>query len=112
MRTNSIRRCFSPRTVACIALAFLASAAAAQDVPGKSSTKYLAAFKDVVARPSLSVARIVCDGKDTALATIVGADGYLLTKASELTGKTMCKFKDGRELEAKVVGVHEQSDLA
>ena len=83
-----------------------------RDVPSKTSAQYLAAFKDVVVKPSASVARVLCDDKDAALGTVVAADGWVVTKASELKGKTACKFKDGRTLEAKVIGIHEQYDLA
>jgi len=72
----------------------------------------LTAFREVVARPSQSAVRVQCDGKDAALGTVVAADGWVLTKASELKGKTTVKLKDGRELEARVVGVHPDFDLA
>ncbi|OAI48360.1 hypothetical protein AYO44_07235 [Planctomycetaceae bacterium SCGC AG-212-F19] len=78
----------------------------------KSSPKVVAAFHDVVARPSQSTVRIKCDGKDAALGTIVAADGYLLTKFSELKGKITCVLRDGRELEVTVVGVHDKFDVA
>jgi len=78
----------------------------------KSSPKVLAVFQDVVAKPSTSTVRIVCDGKDAALGTVVGADGWIITKYSELKGSVLCKLKDGRELAARVVGVHDKCDLA
>ncbi len=55
---------------------------------------------------------VLTDGKEVALGTIVGADGWILTKASELKGTAVCKLKDGTALEAKVIGIHEQYDLA
>jgi serine protease Do len=43
----------------------------------------------------------------------VGPDGWVVTKASELTGeKTVCRFRDNKELAARVVGVDETHDLA
>lgn len=95
----------------------LGSAAAAQSKTDaknilKSSPKVLAAFQEVVAKPSTSTVRIVCDGKDAALGTVVGADGWIVTKYSELKGSVLCKLKDGRELAARVVGVHDKCDLA
>jgi serine protease Do len=96
-----------------VALLLLAGGVArAQDSGFKSSPKVLEAFRPVVARPSQSTAVVRCDGKDVALGTVVGADGWILTKASELKGKAVCKLKDGRELTARVVGVHEKYDLA
>jgi serine protease Do len=91
------------------------------DVPGdiprddviKNSGKVLAAFRAVESKARQSTVKVLCDGKDTALGTIVGPDGWILTKLSELKGHTTtCKLSDGRELEAQVVGVHDLSDLA
>ena len=47
-----------------------------------------------------------------ALGTVISADGYILTKASELHGGARCRFKDGRELPATLVGIHDEHDLA
>lgn len=80
--------------------------------PQKSSPGVLSAFRGVVARPSQSTVRVQCDGKDIALGTVVGPEGWILTKASELKGKPVCQLRDGRQLEARVVGVHEPYDLA
>src|SRR6202040_510581 len=44
--------------------------------------------------------------------TIVGADGWILAKGHDLTGKITCKLHDGRTFDAKLVGVHEPHDLA
>lgn len=85
---------------------------AEKDSSLKSSPKVLAAFRDVVARPSQSIVRLQSDGKDAALGTIVGPDGWIVSKASELKGTIVCKLRDGRELEARLVGVHELHDLA
>jgi serine protease Do len=102
--------------LALAALAFLPSVPAQAQKDGKSilksSPKVLAAFHDVVARPSESTVRIKCEGKDVALGTIISADGWILTKFSELKDNPVCKVKDGREFEARVVGVQEKFDLA
>jgi serine protease Do len=78
----------------------------------KNNTKVMAAFKSVVAGPSQSTVRIRCDDKDAALGAVVDHTGFILTKASELRGKIVCRFKDGKDLEAKIVGVEEKHDLA
>src|SRR5438105_1420451 len=83
-----------------------------RDVPGKSSSKFLAAFSSTVAGTSQSTVRVQCDGTTVALGTVVGADGWILTKASELSGTPVCKLADGSKLEARLVGVHEAYDLA
>jgi serine protease Do len=84
----------------------------------KKNPKVLAAFHDVVAGPSYSTVRIMTTGKEgkpeeVALGTVVGPDGWIITKATELKSRpVLCKFKDGRELAAKVVGIHDPYDLA
>jgi serine protease Do len=78
----------------------------------KLDPKFLAVFREVVAGASKSTLRVQCDGKDTSLGVVVTADGFILTKASDLTGKVTVKTHEGIILPAKVVGVHEGHDLA
>jgi serine protease Do len=79
----------------------------------KANFRVIAAISDAVARPSYSAVRVRCDNKDVALGTVVEADGYILTKASELkNSKLAVRFKDGRELPAQLVAVHPRQDLA
>jgi len=80
--------------------------------PGKDSGEVKAAFRQVVAEAGACVVRVKCDGKDAALGTIVGPDGWVVTKASELRGPIVCRSRDGQEWEAQIVGVHPQFDLA
>lgn len=77
-----------------------------------TNPKFLAAFRDSVARAVRSTVRVRCEGKDVALGTVVAADGWILTKASQLDGEVSCRLGDGRDFEARLVGVHEASDLA
>jgi serine protease Do len=105
-------------------ISFLASAilfasltlpALAQNGPGeflRSNPKFVQAFREAVQPYASCIVRVRCDGKDTCLGTIVAADGWILAKAHDLNGKIICKFGDGREFEAQLVGVHEQHDLA
>jgi len=79
---------------------------------GKGSPQIVKAFAPVVAGPSQSTVRIRCNGKDVALGTITGANGWILTKAGQLEGNIVCRLKDGRELPAVIVGVHKDCDLA
>lgn len=79
----------------------------------KSAPRILEVFAEVVARPSESTARVVCEGKEVALATIVEADGLLLTKFSELVGtEPVVRLKDGKELKGTILGAHKLYDLA
>jgi serine protease Do len=90
-----------------------------RDVYRKYEPKLLAAFREVVAEPSRCTVRVLCGGKEAALGTVVGADGWVLTKASEVwlaeerkpKGKVVCRLRDGRDLEARVVGLEEAYDL-
>ncbi len=70
------------------------------------------AFKSVVAESSRSTVRVLSEGKEVALGAIVGADGWVLTKASVLKSKLACRFKDERLLDARFVGIHKDFDLA
>ncbi|MDB5299606.1 MAG: hypothetical protein JWO87_1269 [Phycisphaerales bacterium] len=70
------------------------------------------AFRDVVTDASHSTVSFKSDGKDAALGTIISDDGWIVSKASELTGKITCTLPGGRSVDAKIVGVAEENDLA
>src|SRR5262245_8139755 len=96
-----------------LVLALTSNALAQRNENLRSSPKMKAAFREVVAKPSQSVMRILVDDKDAALGTVVGADGWILTKASLLKSeKIAVKLKDGKKLDARIVGVHDAHDLA
>lgn len=78
----------------------------------RSNPAFMQAFREVVQPSSRSTVRVQCDGKDTCLGTVVAADGWILTKAHDLTGKIVCKLGDGRDFEARIIGIHEPHDLA
>jgi serine protease Do len=78
----------------------------------RTSPKFLGAFREVTRQASRSTVRVRCGDKDVALGAIVGADGWVLTKASELATRPVVRLPDGRELPARVVGVHEAHDVA
>ncbi len=82
--------------------------------PPRADSQFLFAFRDATVEAAKSTVRVLGDKKEVALGTIVGADGWILTKYSELIpGKPVfCKLKDGKTLEAKVIGVHDGYDLA
>jgi serine protease Do len=74
--------------------------------------KMMAAFKTVAEQANPSTVRIFCDKKWCALGTVVDAQGYIFTKASELKGKIECQFHDQQRLPAKIVGYDRKLDLA
>jgi serine protease Do len=90
------------------------SQAASPDVL-RNGAKILQVFRAVVAKPSEATVRVLVDGKEVAFGTIVGPDGWILTKWSEIkdtlkdnTSSITCKLKDGRVLEARIVGVKDE----
>jgi S1-C subfamily serine protease len=87
-------------------------------LPSRDSPEVKTPFRQVVQAANQCVVRVKCDARDTALGTIVGPDGWILTKASEILtndcqpkGKITCRLRDGRELEAHVKGVRPDLDL-
>ncbi len=78
----------------------------------RSNPRFTELFREVVAKPRASTVRVRADGKEVALGVVVGSDGWILTKAFDLKGKIACTLKDGREFDAKLVGVHKTHDLA
>lgn len=100
-------------TACCLAVVtFPAPAAAQSRANSRNSLAVRAAFKDVIADARKSVVRVRSEGRTLALGTVVDAEGYILTKASELTGPLACLLADGRELSASLIGVREDYDLA
>ncbi len=94
---------------ATVALAVVVSPASAQL---SANPKLLSPFKAVVAKANGSTVRVRGDDKDIVLGTVVAADGFILTKASELRGNLSVRLQDGTEYEAKVHATHAPSDLA
>jgi serine protease Do len=98
---------------ACILL--LWSGFAPADTPtltdrGKKKLPHL--FAEAVTVAADATVRLQCDGKDVALGTVVSADGYILTKGSELRGDVSCRLHDGQVLTARRVGYQKATDLA
>ena len=78
----------------------------------KSSLELLIAFEPVVAEARLATVQVLVGDKQVALGSIVDPDGYVLTKASELSGPVACRFLDGRTFPARLVGTRQDFDLA
>lgn len=75
--------------------------------------KVLAAFRDIVSEPTRSTVQIYSDGYYSALGTVVRSDGYIVTKASELKGKTEVLLPtSSRKYEAHEVTRDSATDLA
>jgi S1-C subfamily serine protease len=68
---------------------------------------------DALAIPAhSSVVTIFARDKPVALGLVVAADGWVVTKASALSGPLVCRLADGRKLEASLKGKSEKHDLA
>jgi serine protease Do len=70
------------------------------------------AYRDVVSESHKATVRVLCDDKAAALGSIVDADGYILTKASELRGRLSVKLYDNRLFDAQLIGTDHKTDLA
>ena len=97
---------------AALLLASAAGPVAAQPLPDKGVGNLIAPFKPVVAAANAATVRVLADDRAVALGTVVSADGYILSKASELRGTLVVRRGDGSEYDAKLVAVHKPTDLA
>jgi serine protease Do len=88
------------------------SSSLAADANEKNHTRIKAAFQEAVAQTATGTVRILADGNAAALGFVVDAQGQVVTKASLLKGKLTCRLKDGRTVEAKLIGTDEEHDLA
>ncbi len=82
------------------------------NVYSRSHTSIRSAFRDTVKAASRSTVEIWSDRQRAAMGTIVQADGFVLTKASEIKGSIECLFADGRRLPATLIGTSPEHDLA
>src|SRR5437762_308199 len=60
---------------------------AAGDTNLRTHPQVIAAFRELEEKGTLFTVRVQSAGKDAALGTIVGPDGWIITKASEVKGK-------------------------
>ncbi len=81
---------------------------------GKNHQRVRSAFSQVVADARRSTVRVTDGQNRIALGTIVAADGYIVTKASELAEvkALMCQLSDHRRRKARIVATLPQQDLA
>jgi len=78
----------------------------------RKNSVFLGAFKEAIAKPSVSTVRIYADHREAALGVVVGAEGWILTKANDLHGAIMVGFRGGKSYDAEIVGIHKSHDLA
>lgn len=99
-------------SLAALLALFAAGPAEGQRPILKGDKSVMAAFLPVVARASLSTVTVLCGNAEVALGTVVDADGWIITKYSELTGPVRVRLRDGKTYDAKVEGVESKYDLA
>ena len=104
-----------PARLLLIAAGVLLAAAAApaqSSLSDKGKRRLPRLFAEAVSAASASTVRVECDGKEAALGTIVSADGYILTKGSEVRGAIAVLLRDGSAYDATLVGYDKPTDLA
>lgn len=69
-------------------------------------------YRPVVAASGSSTVAVLSGDVPVALGTAVGADGWVLTLASELPARPKCRLPEGAIVEARVVGVDPPTGLA
>jgi serine protease Do len=69
-------------------------------------------YRSIVEPTRSSVVMVLNAGVAVSFGTVVGAQGWVLTKASELPGQPTCRLPDGKVVSARVVGVDPAFDLA
>lgn len=96
------------------ALTFTSAATHAQDrTRFAPDAEIRDAFDDVVLEARASVVQLVVDGEERILGTIIDQEGYIVSKASELSGeKIKAVLSTGRGFDAKLVGIDRKNDLA
>jgi len=70
------------------------------------------AFRETVRSAAEATVSILADGKRVALGTVVGSDGWVATKASQVRKATRVQFADGRQFAIRSVRSHHALDLA
>lgn len=82
------------------------------DTNRRDSRSVRGAFKEVVADTNEATVEVMCDNRRAALGAIVGSNGLIMTKASELTGEVKCRLKGGKTYDAELVASIAAFDLA
>ncbi|HUF62470.1 MAG TPA: PDZ domain-containing protein [Verrucomicrobiales bacterium] len=78
----------------------------------KTNPGTLGEFRPVVERARQSTVRIIIEGRQAALGTIVSSNGYLLTKSSEIDVEFVeCHLHDNRRVQARYVRQFDDWDL-
>jgi serine protease Do len=96
----------------CALIAWAGPAAAQSSLSDTGKKKLPKLFAEAVSGAADSTVRVLADGKDAALGTIVSPDGYILTKGSEVRAAISVMLRDGSAYDAELVGYDRNSDLS
>jgi serine protease Do len=94
---------------------FLFELPESEQLPADNWTQGMATrakFCSTVARSLASVVTVLNDEVPVALGTVISAEGWIVTKASELPAEPKCRLPDRKVVEARVVGVDLAFDVA
>ncbi|MEO0531803.1 MAG: PDZ domain-containing protein, partial [Planctomycetota bacterium] len=69
-------------------------------------------FRSIVRDVRKATVEVRKRGRRIAFGGIVGPNGWIITKASLVRGPVTCRLKDGREYDARLVGIDSDYDLA
>lgn len=79
----------------------------------RSGQEVLDAFAPISAQTSNSIVELDVDEDTVALGAVVDSNGLVLTKASELrAGKLTCWLASGKEVQAQLLAIDEEEDVA
>ncbi len=90
----------------------LANSARLQTADFSQGSASLARYRSIVGPTRASVVVVLNAGVGVSLGTVVGAEGWVITKASELPAQPTCRLPDGKVVSARVAGVDAAFDLA
>lgn len=82
---------------------------------GKNHSRIKSAVAPALTTANKATVRLLSRDKPLAMGTVVSADGYVITKASEVERhqkKLVCRFHDGQQYRARVAGIVDRHDLA
>jgi serine protease Do len=90
----------------------LASSARLRTADFSQGSASLARYRSIAEPTCASVVVVLNEGVAVSLGTVVGAKGWVVTKASELPSQPTCRLPDGKVLSARVAGIDPAFDLA
>lgn len=78
----------------------------------KEDSSLISVFKPLAISASESTVKVLSGRRQIAVGTVVGREGLVLTKASEMRGDLKCRLPNGDVKDAMVFGIDQENDLA